>query len=128
MQNPDIKDVKGRNSAEGMGPDLYGDGDGIVAGNQPSDGRKRPVSEIDRTKTEAEQDIIGSSTGGSKTTLQVLSLTNIGKAGAEREEIIRNYQREIESVLKKEEIPLNYREYIRDYFLSINLRRDENVR
>ena len=72
--------------------------------------------------------LVSSSSGGSQTTLQVLSLTNIGKAGVEREEIIKNYQREVESVLKKEDMPLNYREYIKDYFISINLRKDEDVK
>ena len=57
--------------------------------------------------------------------MHIRSLTTIGKADMEMEEVIRPYRRELESILKKEDIPLNYREYIRNYFLSIGLRGEE---
>jgi hypothetical protein len=37
------------------------------------------------------------------------------------EEVIRAYQKEFENVLQKEDIPLLYREYVKQYFLSIGM-------
>ena len=42
------------------------------------------------------------------------------------EDVIRSYWQELEEVLLKEDIPLNYRVYIKNYFLSIELRREED--
>ena len=61
------------------------------------------------------------SEGGTRYSLQVLALPLNAEAGVEEEEILRTYEKEIESVLNREEIPENYREYIKNYFLSIGI-------
>jgi hypothetical protein len=53
-------------------------------------------------------------------------LPTIGNAKVKEEDVIRPYRQELESVLQKEDIPLNYREYIKSYFLSIGLKKEEN--
>lgn len=53
--------------------------------------------------------------------IHIRSVTSIGNATIPEEEITRTYQREVESILQKEEIPVNYREYIKNYFISIGL-------
>ena len=58
--------------------------------------------------------------------VHVRSLSKIGKATLKEEEVIRQYQQEIEHVLQKEDMPLTYREYIKNYFLSIGLRKEEH--
>ena len=57
--------------------------------------------------------------------VHIRSLTSIGKATVEQQDVPREYEQEIESILQKEDIPLNYREYIRNYFISIGLRKDK---
>jgi hypothetical protein len=58
---------------------------------------------------------------------QVRSLTSIGKPEVDEGEILRHYEQEIEEVLQKEDMPLNYREYIKTYFLSIGLGRKNHA-
>ena len=53
--------------------------------------------------------------------IHIRSVTRIGDATVPEEDITRQYTRELESILQKEDIPLNYREYIKSYFLSIGL-------
>ena len=55
----------------------------------------------------------------------IRSVTKIGNPTVPEEEITRQYTRELESILQKEDIPLNYREYIKSYFLSIGLRESQ---
>jgi len=54
----------------------------------------------------------------------IRTLTSIGQAKLDNQKVIREYQKEVEGILQKEEIPLNYRAYIRNYFLSIGLRKE----
>lgn len=53
--------------------------------------------------------------------IHIRSVTSIGSATVPEEEITRAYQREVESILQKEEMPANYREFIKNYFISIGL-------
>ena len=59
--------------------------------------------------------------------LQIRALTDKGEARVEEEEILRTYRREVESILRKENIPVNYREYIKKYFISIGINTKENA-
>jgi len=54
----------------------------------------------------------------------IRTLTSIGQAKLDNKKVIREYQKDVEGILRKEEIPLNYRAYIRNYFLSIGLRKE----
>jgi hypothetical protein len=53
--------------------------------------------------------------------IQIRSVTEIGKAALPSAEVTRPYRQELETVLHKEDIPANYREYIKNYFISIGL-------
>ena len=53
-------------------------------------------------------------------------MTAIGESKVQEENILRTYSREIESALQKEDIPLNYREYIKQYFLSIGMETEDS--
>jgi hypothetical protein len=57
--------------------------------------------------------------------IHIRALTNIGKSTKRQEDITREYHHEMEGILNKEDIPLNYREYIKNYFISIGLRKDK---
>ena len=57
--------------------------------------------------------------------IHIRSVTRIGDATVPEEDITRQYTRELESILQKEDIPLNYREYIKSYFLSIGIESEE---
>jgi hypothetical protein len=57
----------------------------------------------------------------------IRALTTIGNATLPEEEVTRAYQQELESILQKEDIPLNYREYIKNYFLSIGLTQPQST-
>ena len=57
----------------------------------------------------------------------IRSLTTIGEATIPEQEVTRVYQQELESILQKEDIPLNYREYIKSYFIGIGLTKGEDT-
>ena len=56
--------------------------------------------------------------------LRIRALTDSGEARLKEKDIRRTYGRAVESILRKEDIPLNYREYIKNYFMSIGLNTD----
>ena len=59
--------------------------------------------------------------------IHIRALTDMGEARLKEEEIFRTYRKEVESILQKEDIPLNYREYIKNYFISIGINTEENA-
>ncbi len=58
--------------------------------------------------------------------VHIRSLPGASKAEMKKGDIIRSFKKELEGVLQKEDIPLEHKEYIKNYFLSIGLRREEN--
>jgi hypothetical protein len=59
--------------------------------------------------------------------IHIRALTDIGDASLKEEEIFQTYRKEVESILQKEDIPINYREYIKNYFISIGINTEENA-
>jgi len=59
--------------------------------------------------------------------IRIRALTDIGEARLKEEEIFQTYRKEVESILQKEDIPMNYREYIKNYFFSIGINTEENT-
>jgi hypothetical protein len=96
-----------------------------AAGRERSEGGTKPPYELRSSKGPVFKDR-GLPGQGDWYNVHVRSLPTIGKAGLKEEDIIRPYQKELESALRKEDIPLHYREYIKNYFLSIGLRQEEN--
>ncbi|MGD8443235.1 MAG: hypothetical protein PVI94_07040, partial [Desulfobacterales bacterium] len=101
-------------------------GSSSAAGSAPSDGKKKPKDELTKSSGIGTQDKMKSSQGNNYL-IQIRSLTAIGDAKLEEKDIIRSYRKEIEGILQKEEIPLNYRGYIKNYFISIGLKADRNA-
>jgi hypothetical protein len=97
-----------------------------AAGSAPSDGKKKSKDELAKSTGIGTQDKMKSSQGDNYL-IQIRSLTTIGESKLEEKDIIRSYRKEIEGILQKEEIPLNYRGYIKNYFISIGLKADKNA-
>jgi len=94
------------------------------AGKGKADGSLKSQKPIDSAKGGALQD---RSLPSSKDYYRahIRTLTSIGQAKLDNQKVILEYQKEVEGILQKEEIPLNYRAYIRNYFLSIGLRKEK---
>ncbi|MGQ9629742.1 MAG: hypothetical protein ACUVXI_05410 [bacterium] len=60
---------------------------------------------------------------GDVKTLFIRSLPLKNEAGVTEEEIISEYQKQAEEVISQDDIPLNFRQYIKDYFTSIGMGR-----
>jgi hypothetical protein len=95
----------------------------FTAGRGKADGKRRSPYELKGSKGPTLKDK-GISGPGDRFNAYVRSLPTIKKAKLKEEEIMRHYRTELESVLNKEDIPLHYREYIKNYFLSIGLRKE----
>ena len=117
----------------GQDPDFFGDGEDYredwedfsdSPGHAKSKSKQNASDELEGKKGPALQDKTISAKREDYS-VHIRSLTSIGKATVEREDVPREYHQEIEGILQKEDIPLNYREYIRNYFISIGLRKDE---
>ncbi len=98
-------------------------GSSSAAGSAPSDGKKKLKGELAKSSGIETQDKMKSSIGDNYL-IQIRSITAIGDSKLEEKEIIRTYRKEIEGILQKEEMPLNYRGYIKNYFISIGLKAD----
>ena len=93
-------------------------------GKGKSDWQEKPDSALAKSKRSQEK-VEGQSGQGSWYNTKIRSLTNVGDVKATKEQIRRSYERDMENTLLKEEIPLNMRSYIKNYFLSIGLRKDK---
>lgn len=91
-----------------------------AAGNAKSNRETQRSRELEKAQTSASQDQPAASPA--KTYLiRIRALTDVGEARVNAEDVLRTYRQEVETVLKKEDIPVNYREYIKNYFISIGL-------
>jgi hypothetical protein len=100
------------------------DDEPFMAGRGKADGKKKSPHELESSKGPTLKDK-GISGPGDRFNAYVRSLPTMKKAQLKEEEIMRRYRTEVESVLNKEDIPLHYREYIKNYFLSIGLRKGD---
>ena len=92
----------------------------FTAGRAKAKKEKQASYDLERLKTPTLKDK-GISGRGDRYHTAVRSLPAIGRARLQEEDVIKAYQKEFESVLKKEDIPRPYREYVKQYFLSIGL-------
>lgn len=121
---PDSDHFRGNNrqAQEGM---EFGEGFSPSAGHGKSTGEQKPGQELDKSSGPGIQDKINTAQA-KKYLVQIRSMTAIGESKIEAENILRTYSQEIEGVLQKEDIPLNYREYIKQYFLSIGMEAEDS--
>jgi len=97
-----------------------------AAGDAKSKAESKSGRNLATARGSARQDKTASSPA--KTYLiQIRALTDPGEAHLEEEEIFRTYRQDVESILQKEDIPANYREYIKNYFISIGVNAEENA-
>ena len=96
-------------------------GNAAQAGRGKSAGKKKPGHEFERSTDPGIADKLNSSQVKNYL-IQIRSLTAIGESKVQEENILRTYEQELETVLQKEEMPLNYREYIKQYFMSIGIK------
>ena len=94
------------------------------AGSGMSDGQEYPPSNPESSDGPIRQDRI-QTTEQDQYNMHIRSVTEIGKARLPEQDLTRPYRQEVESALQQEEMPLNYREYIKNYFLSIGLTEKE---
>ncbi len=116
----------------GQEEDDPADGMDQPGGNSPSAGRAQSNTEnrssyqIEKSPGAATQDQLASSRTKSYL-VHIRALTDIGEAHLEEDEIFKTYRREVESILQKEEMPQNFREYIKNYFISVGIHREEKA-
>jgi hypothetical protein len=97
-----------------------------LAGSGKSSGKKKPSTDIEKLAGSGIQDKMISSQMHNYL-IHIRSLTAMGESRLNAEDIMRIYRQELEGVMQKEDIPLNYREYIKHYFISIGLKTEENT-
>jgi len=108
---------------DGMGrPDGYSSS----AGRAKSKEGNQPSYEIEKSPGSRMQDKMASSQTKSYL-IHIRALTDIGEARLKEEDIVQTYRKEVESILRKEDIPINYRDYIKNYFISIGINTEENA-
>jgi hypothetical protein len=103
-------------------PEGYSD----AAGNAKSDKDSQASHDLAKSQRPAAQDKPAPSAAKAYL-IHIRALTEVGEAHLKEEEILRTYRKEVESVLKKEDIPVNYREYIKNYFISIGINAEDNT-
>jgi hypothetical protein len=93
-----------------------------LAGTATDAREKGPAHEIENSQNPS---VKAPTPEGSGVRYRVLvrALPTVGKAALDHEELTKSYRREIEHVLSNDQIPSNYREYIKNYFLSIGMER-----
>jgi len=96
-----------------------GQGTSSAKADEPTDvgGKRGPVL-TERHDVEAGDSLI----------IYVKSLPIAQRSEVRPEEALRSYRREFEAVLDKEDIPITDRQAIRNYFMSIGLRKENNER
>jgi hypothetical protein len=96
------------------------EGDSSSAGSAESNGEKKSSAEIEKSTGPAVADNMTPSPVKSYL-IHIRALTEKGEARRKEVDFMRTYSKEVESILQKEDIPLNYREYIKNYFMALGL-------
>ncbi|MBF0280601.1 MAG: hypothetical protein HQM13_22595 [SAR324 cluster bacterium] len=91
-------------------------------GEKPGTGSRKTPSSPRRSENQISK-ISGPSGTGKRHSVTVQTLTTIGSAEVKEETTIRSYDQDLESTFQKEQIPLHYQQFIKNYFLSIDDRK-----
>jgi len=97
-----------------------------AAGRGRSGAESKPGPALEKTPGSAVPDKMASSPAKAYL-IHIRALTDMGEARLKEEDIFRTYRKEVESILQKEDIPVNYREYIKNYFISIGINTEEKA-
>jgi hypothetical protein len=129
LSSPDSSGERGSGQLQKNDGSFQGE-ERMLEGDSPSVGRAKstddinPGTETDESTGPAVQEKLASSPMRSYL-VHIRALSEIGEARLKEEDIMRTYGQAVESILQKEDIPLNYREYIKNYFMAIGLRTEE---
>jgi hypothetical protein len=121
-----IQTGPGKIVSAGMPEDNHSEGEGrpgkrsSAAGNAKSENPAESPYEFQKLEGPAVQDKI-ISRQEENFHIHIRSLGANRESKLKDADITRPYRKAVESILAKEDIPLNYREYIKNYFLSIGL-------
>jgi hypothetical protein len=102
------------------------EGYSVSAGRAQSKAENESSHELEKAPGSVSQDKMRPSPAKSYL-IQIRALTDIGEVRLTEEEVFQTYRKEVESILQKEDIPINYREYIKNYFISIGINTEENA-
>jgi len=115
------REMRNQGDLEDFG--LEGHDTSLSPGHAKSGDRSNDPYELKKKQGPALQDKL-MSTEQEDYSVHIRSLTSVGRAKIKPETIDRRYNQELEGILKKEDIPLNYRNYIKNYFISIGFRKE----
>jgi hypothetical protein len=120
---PESEPGKGEKPQDGKGTQDREDDRPFTAGRGRGTGEKVLPFEFKGGKGDSVKERGAPSSTESESAFQVRTLPRFGKPKEDREGIVpqipASYRQEMEAVLHKEKIPREYRDYIKNYFLSI---------
>jgi hypothetical protein len=122
---PDSRKTGQIDSGPGGNPDLA-DAYSATAGKGTSDARKESDDELQNAGGVSARETVAAAPSKNYL-IQIRALTEIGDAQLSADEIFKSYRKEVESVLQKEDIPPNYRKYIKNYFHSIGIKTEQEA-
>jgi hypothetical protein len=100
----------------------------ITAGTEKDSHQKKNQPYELKTENISPTQTEGLSTQGKGTSTIIQSLMKIGVSKTVETEIFRQYQEKLEQVIEKEDIPMEHRGSIKDYFLSIGMNTESKRR
>lgn len=95
-----------------------------AAGNEKVEDQKDRAKPLLKSSSQGVSRVEGAADWEETKKIFLRSLPPGGESTIPEEKKLIDFRREIEEVIRKEEVPLNYREYIKDYFLKINIIQD----
>ncbi len=95
-----------------------------VAGNEKVEDQRDRAKPLLKSSDQGVSRVEGAADWEETQKIFLRSLPPGGESTIPEEKKLIDFRREVEEVIRKEEVPLNYREYIKNYFLKIGLVQD----
>jgi len=92
-----------------------------AAGNEKVEDQRDTAKSLLKSSDQGVSRVEGAADWQETKKIILRSLPPGGKSTISEEKKLIDFRREVEEVIRKEEVPLNYREYIKNYFLKIGL-------
>jgi hypothetical protein len=92
-----------------------------AAGNEKVEDQRDTVKPLLKSSDQGVSRVEGAADWEETKKIFLRSLPPGGESTVQEERKLIDFRREVEEVIRKEEVPLNYREYIKNYFLKIGL-------
>lgn len=121
-----IMEQGGTDSSDMEAPNQGSGEPNLAAGDARAVGEKKAPHPLESSKGAKIREK-GISMQGERYSALVRSLATIGTVEMSELEILKTYEKQIEDILQKEDIPLNYRTYIKNYFLHIGIGKGKKI-